>query len=203
MSISSYTELKASVVGWLHRSDLSSVAGDFIALGEWKINRMLRVSAMEADLSVVIAAGVAALPADYVSMKFAYIDGTPVQVLSRKTAEQVIRMFPTRSSNDKPIAYARQGTNLVFGPYPNSAYTVKGVYYKRLPPLADSNLTNYFTASAPDLLLYAALMEAAPYMKGDERIPVWQAKFTEALGQVQGETDREEISGGPLVAVTA
>lgn len=203
MSISTYAELKTAVANWLHRSDLSSVASDFVALGEWKINRMLRVSAMEADLNVVIAAGVAALPADYVSMKFAYIDGTPTQGMNRKTAEWILRNFPSRAADTKPRNYARQGTNLIFGPYPNSAYTVKGVYYKRLPPLSDSNTTNYFTASAPDLLLYAALLEAAPYLKGDERIPVWQAKYTEVLGQVQGETDREEISGGPLMATVA
>jgi hypothetical protein len=53
------------------------------------------------------------------------------------------------------------------------------------------------------LLLYAALTEAAPYLKNDIRIPVWQAKFSESLGQVQGESDREELSGGPLMASCA
>jgi hypothetical protein len=47
------------------------------------------------------------------------------------------------------------------------------------------------------------LCEAAPYLKNDIRIAVWQAKFTEALGQVQGEADREELAGGALVASCA
>lgn len=200
MSISTFAELKTSVQSWLHRSDLTSVAEDFIMMAEWKINRLLRISAMEADLNVTIASGVAACPADYVQLKFAYVDGTPIGKLNRKTAEWIYSNFTTRSANGKPQTIARQGTNFIFGPYPNSNYTIKGVYYKRLDPLTTSNPTNFYITDAPDLLLYGALMEAAPYMKGDSRIPVWQAKFAEALGQVQGETDREEVSGGPLIA---
>jgi hypothetical protein len=203
MTISTFTQLSTSVSNWLHRADLTAVVEDFIMAGEWKINRLLRIRAMEADLSVAIASGVAALPSDYVQLKYAYIDGTPTQPLQRKTAQWIGENYPTRSSSGKPLYIGRQGSNFVFGPYPDSAYTVAGVYYKRLDPLSGANETNWFTANAPDLLLYAALCEAAPYLKNDIRIAVWQAKFTEALGQVQGEADREELAGGALVASCA
>jgi hypothetical protein len=203
MTISTFTQLSTSVSNWLHRADLTAVVEDFIMAGEWKINRLLRIRAMEADLSVAIASGVAALPSDYVQLKFAYISGTPTQPLQRKTAQWIGENYPTRSSSGKPLYIGRQGSNFVFGPYPDSSYTVAGVYYKRLDPLSGANETNWFTANAPDLLLYAALCEAAPYLKNDIRIAVWQAKFTEALGQVQGEADREELAGGALVASCA
>jgi hypothetical protein len=203
MTISTFTQLSTSVSNWLHRADLTAVVEDFIMAGEWKINRLLRIRAMEADLSVAIASGVAALPSDYVQLKYAYISGTPTQPLQRKTAQWIGENYPTRSSSGKPLYIGRQGSNFVFGPYPDSAYTVAGVYYKRLDPLSGANETNWFTANAPDLLLYAALCEAAPYLKNDIRIAVWQAKFTEALGQVQGEADREELAGGALVASCA
>jgi hypothetical protein len=203
MTISTFTQLSTSVSNWLHRADLTAVVEDFIMAGEWKINRLLRIRAMEADLSVAISSGVAALPSDYVQLKYAYIDGTPTQPLQRKTAQWIGENYPTRSSSGKPLYIGRQGSNFVFGPYPDSAYTVAGVYYKRLDPLSGANETNWFTANAPDLLLYAALCEAAPYLKNDIRIAVWQAKFTEALGQVQGEADREELAGGALVASCA
>jgi hypothetical protein len=203
MTISTFTQLSTSVSNWLHRADLTAVVEDFIMAGEWKINRLLRIRAMEADLSVAIASGVAALPSDYVQLKYAYIDGTPTQPLQRKTAQWIGENYPTRSSSGKPLYIGRQGSNFVFGPYPDSSYTVAGVYYKRLDPLSGANETNWFTANAPDLLLYAALCEAAPYLKNDIRIAVWQAKFTEALGQVQGEADREELAGGALVASCA
>jgi hypothetical protein len=203
MTISTFTQLSTSVSNWLHRADLTAVVEDFIMAGEWKINRLLRIRAMEADLSVAISSGVAALPSDYVQLKYAYIDGTPTQPLQRKTAQWIGENYPTRSSSGKPLYIGRQGSNFVFGPYPDSAYTVAGVYYTRLDPLSGANETNWFTANAPDLLLYAALCEAAPYLKNDIRIAVWQAKFTEALGQVQGEADREELAGGALVASCA
>jgi hypothetical protein len=146
MTISTFTQLSTSVSNWLHRADLTAVVEDFIMAGEWKINRLLRIRAMEADLSVAIASGVAALPSDYVQLKFAYISGTPTQPLQRKTAQWIGENYPTRSSSGKPLYIGRQGSNFVFGPYPDSSYTVAGVYYKRLDPLSGANETNWFTA---------------------------------------------------------
>jgi hypothetical protein len=38
-------------------------------------------------------------------------------------------------------------------------------------------------ATAPDIYLYGALLEATPYLEHDERIRVWQQKFEEALAE--------------------
>ena len=47
--------------------------------------------------------------------------------------------------------------------------------------------TNWLTEYAPDLLLYAALLEAAPFLKKDERIGTWQAMYDRAAQALSGE----------------
>jgi hypothetical protein len=153
MSITTYAELKTAVANWLARTNLTAYIPDFIMLGERRIYRELRIRAMEASLSSAIASGTISVPSGYVEMKFAYIDGTPVQALTKKEGAFIYEFYPTRSADGKPQFFAREVDNFIFGPYPDSNYTVKGVYYKRLDALSDSNTTNWFITNAPDLLV--------------------------------------------------
>lgn len=198
MSITSYSELKTAVANWLNRSDLSAYITDFVMMGEKRIYRELRVRAMEASLSSAISSGVIAVPNGYVELKFAYIDGSPVQRLTKKDPGWIYEYYSTRSANGKPNFIAREVDNFIFGPYPDSAYTVKGVYYKRLDALSDVNTTNWFITNAPDLLLFASLAEAEPFLKNDERIALWEAKYDKIKNQIMSEDKAETHSGSPL-----
>ncbi len=63
---------------------------------------------------------------------------------------------------------------------PNLAYAVELAYHERPEPLSASNQTNWTTQYAPQLLLYAALLEAQPFLKNTERLQEWQALFERA-----------------------
>jgi len=199
MTIQTYAQLSTAVTNWLHRSDMSSIVGDLISLGEARINSTMRVRAMETSLSVAISSGVAAVPSDYVELKHAYLTTTPYQTLERKTAEWIYRTYPTRSSSGKPKFIAREGSNFIFGPYADSSYTINGIYYAR--PVALSSATNALFTSYPSLYLFAALAEAAPFLKDDKRTPLWEAKFTSLAEMVQLEDKVEQRSGSPLMVV--
>lgn len=198
MAISTYSDLKNSLASWLNRDNLTSYIPDFIALGEARIYRELRIRAMETALSSTIASGVIAVPSDYVEMKYCYVDGSPSQHLLRKTAQWILEKYPTRSSDGKPKYFAQDAGNFIFGPYPDSAYTIKGTYYKRLTALSDSNTTNWFTTNAPGILLFAALLEAEAFMKNDPRIELWDAKYEEEKATIMREENAEQFSGSPL-----
>lgn len=200
MSITNYSELKTAVSNWINRSDLSSYVADLVMLGERRIYRDLRIRAMETALNSAIASGVLAVPATYVQLKSARIDGTPVQPLTRVSVDQIYHQYPVRSSQGVPKLIAREGSNFIFGPYPDSAYTVKGIYYARLSALSDANTTNWFTDNAPDLLLWAALAETEAFLKNDSRVVTWEAKYQAAKQIVQEEDNRENTSGSPLSA---
>lgn len=200
MSIASYSELKTAVANWLNRSDLTAYVPDFIALGEARIYRDLRIRAMETALSSAISSGVVAVPASYKELKFAYVDGSPTRQLLRSDPEFIYAKFPTRSATSKPSYIAREGSNFIFGPYPDSNYTIKGVYYASLTALSDANTTNWFTSNAPDILLWAALCEAEPFIKNDERVGLWQAKYDLVKEAIEREERNEQFSGGGLAA---
>lgn len=198
MALSTYAELKTSVASWLNRDDLTTYIPDFVTLGENRIYRELRIRTMEESINSTIASGVVALPSDYVELKYAYVDGSPVQYLKRTNAQTLIEQYPTRSSDAKPLHISVDAGNFIFGPYPDSDYTIKGTYYKRLPALSDANTTNWFTTNAPGILLFAALSEAEPFLKNDERVTLWQAKYEQEKAGIEQEEQRERFSGGGL-----
>lgn len=57
-----------------------------------------------------------------------------------------------------------------------------------LPPLLDqTNQTNWLTDFAPNALLYRALIEATPFLKNDERLPVWKELYEEQISNISTE----------------
>lgn len=198
MSLSTYSAMKTAIANWLDRSDLTAYIADFITLAEERIWRTLRVKAQETALNSTISSGVIAVPADYVELKFAYIDGAPTRNLERVALEEIYTRYPTRSTTGKPSYIAREGDNFIFGPYPDSTYTVKGIYYAKLAALSNSNTSNWLTTSAPSLLLFGSLCEAAPFVVDDMRVPVWEAKFQQALREAQRADSREGLRGSAI-----
>lgn len=200
MAINSYSTLKTAIANWLADDELSQYLEDFISLGEARIYRDLRIRCMEASLSSAISSGVVAVPTRYKAMKYAYLDGAPIYKLTRKTADWIYQNYPTRSSSGVPSFFAREAESFIFGPYPDSAYTMKGVYYQSLAALSDSNTTNWFTSNAPDILLFASLCEANPFIKDDVRIALWENKYQMTKSRIQIEDNSEELSGSLLLA---
>jgi hypothetical protein len=196
--ISSWATLNTEVMAWLHRPELTAEVPGFIQLGENRIYRDLRVRQMETALSSAISSGVIAVPTGYLEMKYAYVNGSPMVKLQRKDAEWIYQNYPVRSSDGTPKYFAREATNFIFGPYPDSGYTIKGLYYKKLTALSAANTTNWLTDDVPDLILMASLCEAAPWMANDERIPVWERRYALLVDQIQRQDDTEEFSGSPL-----
>lgn len=199
--ITSFASLQTTIADYLHRPNdtvLRAVIPGFIADAENRIANDLRVKAMEAAFSSAIAAGVVALPTGFLEWQFLYIDDSGAQKLTRKDAEWIYTNYTTRSGTGKPVFFAREGENVIFGPYPGSAYTVKGVYYKKLTALSAANPTNWFITNAPDLLLFAALAESAVYTMDDGRISLWESKYQSVKRRIEKTEKRENFSGSQL-----
>jgi len=46
-----------------------------------------------------------------------------------------------------------------------------------LPLFNVENPTNFLTVRYPSLLLYASMLETIPFLKGDERVPVFESLY--------------------------
>lgn len=195
MAINTFSTLKTAIGNWLNRTDIDDRIDEFITIAEDKIYRSLRVRQMETALSDTISSGVIAVPSGYLEMKYMYLNTTPTTKLVRTSLENIYHNYPTRSSTGVPAYFAREGTNFIFGPYPDSGYTAQGIYYKKLTALGTSNETNWITTDIPELLLYGALCEAEPFIWNDPRLPMWQSKYEQELKRIQEQDDDEDFSG--------
>lgn len=193
MSIASYADLQTAVGNFLHRGNLTSIIPDLIMLGEKRINRDIRCPEMETTYSGTIAAGVIAVPTDFLGWKVVYINAAPVRILKTRPLDWLLEKYPTRSADAEPRFIARNGSNFDFGPYPDSTYSVGGTYYKRMTAVSSS--WNALATASPDLYLMATLCEAAPYLKNDSRIPVWEGKYREIKEAINGEAVGADLSG--------
>ena len=191
MALNSFSTLKTAAQNWIDRTDIADRVDEFISLGEARIYRKLRIRAMEKALSDTIASGVISVPSDYQALKHAYVNGSPVQWLEQQSTEYIYENYPTRSATSKPKFIAQDGGNFIFGPYPDSAYTIQGTYFASLTALSTGIETNWFTSNAPDLLLYATLAEAAGFEMNDEKEAKWATRFERAAADLQKAYNRE------------
>ena len=77
--------------------------------------------------------------------------------------------------------------NMIVAPTPDAAYPAEIVYYEQPALLDATNQSNWITQYQPNLLLYAALLEASPFLKNDSRIATWQAMYSEIKNAVNGQ----------------
>lgn len=203
MALGTFTELKDAVADWLDRSDLTSRIPDFIALAEARLNRELRIRPMEVRSTMVTTADQQyfQLPGGYIQMRNMQLNTNPTTPLEYITPEMMDRLYGSTTSG-KPRAYTLIGDEIQLAPIPDSTYTVEMAFYEKFTPLGDGSsgtiTSNWLTANAPDVLLYGALMEAEPFIKNDERIPVWLNGYNNAVNKLQQQDQRDRHSGSAL-----
>jgi hypothetical protein len=214
MAITTYAELQAAVASWLARGDLSASIPDFIALGEQRLfygsddpnfsSPPLRLRAMEAatdPASYKTEAGVTtlALPANFLEARSLSLATEPSGDLDLVGQKQLTALW-TGGGNGRPLVYAFQGDALRFAPTPDAAYGVLLCYYKRFDPLSVTP-TNWLLQNAPGVYLYAALLEAQPFLLNDARLAVWAAMLGAATRALQ-QSDARDRWGGQMTLRT-
>lgn len=170
----------------------------FIQFAENKLYRTLNLRNEETALSVDVSSGLAAVPTDFKKLKFVYYNSSPISPLTWVPLTKLYEEYPVRSSTSTPCLISREGANFVFGPVATDGTGVlKGVYYAKQDPLRTTDPSWYVT-NAPEVLLYASLLEAKPFIMDDERIPVWQTFLRDAIQTLKEENKNAETSGGPI-----
>jgi hypothetical protein len=100
--------------------------------------------------------------------------------------------WPDDSVRGEPTYYADYDYgHWIFGASPDAAYPYEVVYYELPILLSDEVQSNWLTDHAPQLLLYATLLESAPFLKNDDRIQTWQAMYDRTAGMLSGEDIRK------------
>lgn len=206
--ITGYASLQTAIGEWLAKSNLTTFIPNFIQNWEEKFYRqpMNFGRWMEVDLSSAIASSVITVPTDYLNLKYAYVDGAPATRLERVSIDQLYGRYPRGQTTGRPCWIARDAASFVFGPNPDSTYTIKGVYWAKptlIRSFAADAAAHTLILNSPDLLLYGALCESAPFLRSDGRLAMWKQLYSDALQDYRDLYKEEERSGSPSQEVLA
>jgi len=205
MSISTVSELRTAITNWLDRSDIDSArVNEFITLAETRIAKRLRVRGVEerSTTSLVASQEYYSLPSDFLEARNVQINTNPVRKLKYLTPEQMDYQYGSTTSGT-PCAYTIIGEEIQLKPIPSTTDSMEIAYFKKLPALTDSATTNWLTTNAPDLLLYASLLEASLYLVDDIGAKKWGDALNEAMMTHNRESETGRYSGSALTMSTA
>jgi hypothetical protein len=203
VAISNYTELQAAAANWLARDDLTLRIPDFVTLAEAKFNRTVLHPKMEIRSTTTADTlddepEFISLPSDFQTMRrirLSGLVGKPRLNFMTQTQMEDYR-YSIDNVSGRPVYFAIVGDEIELAPTPNEDFEIEMVYRANIPSLA-ANSTNWLLTFAPDLYLYATLLESTPYMKEDERIGVWGSAMATVLEQVNSHGDRQSFDSGP------
>ncbi len=113
-------------------------------------------------------------------------NGEVIYLFMRKY--EYCRVYSPVTVFDTPKYYSDYDFDHFFiTPTPDVAYPFELSYYERPEPLSASNQVNWTTRYAPQLLLYACLLEAQPFLKNPTQAGTWQQMYGQALQALQNE----------------
>ena len=201
MAISTYAELQTATANWLDRTDLTARIPEFIDLAESTFNRTIRNRQMiTKNDSYSLDSRYVNLPTDTLEVIRIVVDVTPQITLQYLTPEEIAERRNS-SSTGRPQYFTVVGgsTNQIeLLRSPDETYTSSILYYTKIPALSDSATTNWLLTSHPDIYLFGTLVEAEPYLKNDERMPMWSARLSKALEELKLQGEREMHTGSSL-----
>lgn len=196
MALSTYTELQASVMAWMVRTDsvISARVPDFIRLGETRLFRRLRLSGMispTATLTVPAGQNWVALPDDWLAFK-----------RLRTAAEPKLNYLPADQLADLPgdgdaTVYSIEGRRFYYGQTPGANLAFTMAYYQR-PAALSTTGSNWVLTENPDLYLYAALIEGWQFAQNSAKAGEYGTLFEKAVSDAMSADQAALISGGPL-----
>jgi hypothetical protein len=196
-----FTTLKEDIRRYLERG--FTLASDqivyeqiprLINLAERRIARELKVEGLINVVTSTMQAGLAVYPKPdrwRTTVSFNFGSGAlnnEYNQLFPRSYEYVRSYWPNREETGVPLFYAEYDyNNWIVAPTPDQAYPFEVLVYQLLPLLDETNQSNWLTEYAPQVLLYASLLEATPFLKNDERIPVWQQMYDRSAQALNGE----------------
>jgi hypothetical protein len=192
-----YAQLQSNIADFLNRTDLTAVIPTFIGLAEAQMERALRVRQMVGRSTAPIDTQYSSLPADFLEAKtFKITSARPIQPIEYVTPEQMDDLDQlSASAPGIPKYFTIIGNQIRVSPVPDATYTAELVYTARLDKLSNTTTTNWLLASSPDAYLYGALMQAAPYLKDDERLTVWATLYNTAVEAIKVADQNASSSG--------
>jgi hypothetical protein len=205
-SINNQATLRAAIVDWLNRSDLTTTQIDlFIEMGEARIYEVLRVPPLEANESFTVLTSNSSLviPARFIEaieLKKSETDKDDSIVLSRIDEKAF-------SNNKISNAYIRVGNSLIITDNDGEqeaegTYVLR--YYKADVPIGtiinENEVTDQFVISEYELIFYSALAIGSTFLGDHENESHYNEMFFRKVEALNDKEKRAALKGGSFFA---
>ena len=189
-----YDSLLSDIPRYCERSDTSFLeqVPRFIMLAENRLASEVRGLGFQQYATGKFNGGVFEKPARWRETASFNITTAAGRVFLQPRTYDYCRAFaPNPAAQGEPRYYADyQYENYLVVPTPDLNYDFEISYFERPVPLGERNQTNWTTQYAPQLLLYATLLEAQPFLKRPELLAQWTTLYDRALQGVAQESAR-------------
>ena len=188
------TTLTASIQEWTENDESTFVAEIpfFIKNAEERIFKSIDLDYFRKNGTGTLTSGNKFLekPSDYLAThSLSFVNDSSENVfLLQKDVNFIQQYTPNPATTGLPIYYAQFDVDtFIVAPTPSSSFAVELHYYYRPASLTtDDSGTTWISTNAPDALLYACLVEAYAFMKGEaDLIQLYNTRYTEALSRLK------------------
>lgn len=193
MSLTTYDGLVAAIIRTANRgtdADFAAAVPDFIALAEAEMRRVIRALSEVQTLDVTIDDDSFPLPCGFDGIVSFNGRGTSPRGWTYVAIDTLDGVF-----NPTGMNYSLSSDTIYFTKAPGD---VRLRYRALFNPLGPRCRCNWVLTNHPDAYLYGALMQAAPYLEDDARLPVWGSLFGKAIDQINRQAINQ-MNGGPLL----
>tara|TARA_R100000655_G_C2938182_1_gene185218 strand:+ start:123 stop:812 length:690 start_codon:yes stop_codon:yes gene_type:complete len=218
--MTTYSELVTQIRDYTETDDnvlTTTIVNDFIEHAELKIFRQIDFDVFRKYQTASLTSGDAfvGMPGN-TPTQFSYIrsvnifspsgslggltDGERVYLEKRDTGF-INEYHPSRTNTGIPKYYANwDNDTIILAPTPNAAYTMELAYNAQETGLSSSNTTTWVSTNAPQLLLYACLIEAFKFLKNPGMLNMYSQAYQEIItplaAEQVGRRRREEYKDG-------
>tara|TARA_R110002096_G_scaffold30805_1_gene91552 strand:- start:161 stop:826 length:666 start_codon:yes stop_codon:yes gene_type:complete len=216
--MTTYAELTQQILDYTETDDnvlTSTINNDIIEHAESRIFRNADLDVFKKYKTASLTSGDAfvampgSTPQTFAFIRYVQIFGADnVRIsLEKKDSSFMNEFLPNRTTTGTPKYYANwDNDTIILAPAPDAAYTVELAYNAQPTGLSSSNTTTWISNNAPEMLLYACLVEAFKFLKNPQMVQMYESYYKQALqpfvGEQMGRRRRDEyMDGVPRIAI--
>jgi hypothetical protein len=195
-----WSELKVELLADCMREDdevLTTRLPSFIARAEAHFQRELFSPEREVKATLVVASGMAALPADFGGVRTVWVDAPITRVLEAVPPSALRQHHPSTAAGG-PRHFAIEGETLLLRPVPADGQPIMLTYIEGIPPLGLRRACNWVLSDHPDLYVQAALAELYEFTEHYEKADRCREHRDQAIASINRSARRGQFRSGPL-----
>jgi len=204
-----YTTLVQAIKDYVDNTETTFVSqiDQFIANAEQRILYEVQLPDFRTNATGNITQDIEflALPTDWIApFSLSIILSNQYYFLENKDVNFLQEGYPLTTEKGRPRYYAIfDSTNFLLAPVPDISYVAEIHYFYQPTGLSSGNATSWLGTYASDALLYACLIEAYVFMKGDQELMIYyKTRYDESIMRLknlgEGRMRKDVYTGGQL-----